>query len=174
MPTTLIGRDALARRIAELAGGIRRDFGPDAPIHLVAALKGAFVFLADLMRMLDGPLTCDFLAVSSYGDGRSSSGEVRLTKDLDESIEGRDVLIVEDIVDSGLTLSYLQTMLRARRPRSLRTVCLLDKRVRREIDVAIDYVGFVIEDRFVVGYGLDFSGRYRNLPDVVVLDGDEP
>jgi hypoxanthine phosphoribosyltransferase len=124
------------------------------------------------MRAYDGDVTCDFMAVSSYGDGRMSSGEVRLTKDLDESLEGRDVVIVEDIVDSGHTLSYLQRLLGQRRPRSLRTVALLDKRSRREVEVPIDYVGFQIDDRFVVGYGLDCDGRYRNLPYVGVMDDD--
>jgi hypoxanthine phosphoribosyltransferase len=173
MPTTLIGGEVVRARVLELAGAIRHDLGPGAPIHLVAVLKGAFVFLADLIRAVEGPVSCDFLAVSSYGSGQTSSGEVRVIKDLEESLEGRHVVIVEDIVESGLTLSYLQTMLRARRPQSLRTVCLLDKRSKREIDVTIDYVGFVIEDRFVVGYGLDLDGQYRNLPDVAVLDDDD-
>jgi hypoxanthine phosphoribosyltransferase len=164
----IIDREAIAGRVAALAREIARDTtGPD-PVHLVAVLKGAFVFLADLMRAFEVPVTCDFLAVSSYGPGQTSSGEVRLTKDLDSSIEGRDVVIVEDIVDTGLTLSYLQGMLRARGPRSLRTVCLLDKRSRRRIGVAIDYVGFVIDDRFVIGYGLDADERHRNLPDIAV------
>ena len=130
-----------------------------APVHLVAVLKGAFVFLADLIRAMEGPVTCDFIAVSSYGSGTTSSGEVRLTKDLDRSLEGRDVVIVEDIVDTGLTLSYLQEILRAREPRSLRTACLLSKPSRRKVDVRVEYIGFTIEDRFVVGYGLDFDER---------------
>ena len=148
-----------------------RDFGPDTPIHLVAVLKGAFMFLADLIRAIDGPVTCDFIAVSSYGSGTTSSGEVRLTKDLDRSLEGRDVIIVEDIVDTGLTLSYLQEILRAREPQSLRTACLLSKPSRRKVDVQVEYIGFTIEDRFVVGYGLDFDEQYRNLPYIGVLDG---
>ena len=172
MPSILIDATRLLERVAELAVEIRRDSRAGARVHFVAVLRGAFVFVADLMRAYDGDVTCDFMAVSSYGDGRMSSGEVRLTKDLDESLEGRDVVIVEDIVDSGHTLSYLQRLLGQRRPRSLRTVALLDKRSRREVEVPIDYVGFQIDDRFVVGYGLDCDGRYRNLPYVGVMDDD--
>ena len=164
----LIDRHRLAARVAELAADIRRDAGPDRALHLVAVLKGAFMFLADLMRALDGPVSCDFIAVSSYGSGTRTSGEVQLTKDLDARLEGRDVVIVEDIVDSGLTLTYLQDILRARSPRSLKTVCLLSKPARRQTPVAIEYVGFEIEDRFVVGYGLDLDERYRNLPEICV------
>ena len=129
------------------------------------------MFLADLMRAIEGPVTCDFIAVSSYGGGTRSSGEVRLIKDLDRGLEGRDVVIVEDIVDTGLTLSYLQEILRAREPQSLRTACLLSKPSRRKVDVTVEYIGFTIEDRFVVGYGLDFDERYRNLPYIGVLRG---
>jgi hypoxanthine phosphoribosyltransferase len=164
----LIDRDRLSRRVAELASEIRRDVGVERPLHLVAVLKGAFMFLADLMRALDGPVTCDFIAVSSYGTGTMSSGEVQLTKDLDARLEGRDVVIVEDIVDTGLTLSYLQEIFRARGPQSLRTVCLLSKPARRLTPVTVDYVGFEIDDRFVVGYGLDLDERFRNLPYVGV------
>ena len=167
----LIRRDEIQARIVELATAIRRDFGADTPVHFVAVLKGAFMFLADLVRAIDGPVTCDFIAVSSYGPGTASSGEVRLTKDLDRSLEGRDVVIVEDIVDTGLTLAYLQEILRARGPRSLRTACLLSKPSRRLIDVQVEYIGFTIEDRFVVGYGLDFDERHRSLPDIAVLEG---
>src|SRR5262249_1992378 len=130
---------------------------------------GAFVFLADLMRASDGPVTCDFIAVSSYGSQETSSGEVKVTKDLDVALEGRDVVVVEDIVDTGLTLAYLQEILRARGPKSLRTVCLLSKPSRRKIDVAVDYIGFDIPDRFVVGYGLDSNERFRNLPFVAAI-----
>ena len=168
---TLIDEAALAARIAELAAEIRRDVGTDTPVHLVAVLKGAFVFLADLMRAFEGPVTCDFIAVSSYGGGKTSSGEVRLTKDLDRSLQGRHVVVVEDIVDTGLTLSYLQEILQAREPASLRTACLLSKPSRRKIEVRVEYIGFTIEDRFVVGYGLDFDERYRNLPFIGVLEG---
>ncbi|MCC7008956.1 MAG: hypoxanthine phosphoribosyltransferase [Acidobacteria bacterium] len=169
MPDLLISRAAIADRVSAIASAMCRDIG--GPVHCVAVLNGAFIFLADLMRACDGPVTCDFLAVASYGAGQRSSGEVRITKDLDQSIEDRDVVIVEDIVDTGRTLSFLLATLRARGPRSLRTACLLDKRSRREVDVHVDYVGFVIPDRFVVGYGMDFDSRFRNLPDISVLDG---
>jgi hypoxanthine phosphoribosyltransferase len=168
----LIDERTLMARVREMGAIIRRDYGAQAPVHLVAVLKGAFMFLADLMRSIDGPVTCDFIAVSSYGAGKSSSGEVRLTKDLDRVLQGRDVIVVEDIVDTGLTLSYLQEILRAREPRSIRTACLLSKPSRRTVDVAVEYVGFTIEDRFVVGYGLDYDERYRNLPYIGVLNGD--
>jgi hypoxanthine phosphoribosyltransferase len=166
----LIDRDALDGRVRTLGRQIRADLGPGARVHLVTVLKGAFMFLADLMRAIDGPVSCDFLAVSSYGADTSTSGEVRLTKDLDDPLAGRDVVIVEDIVDTGLTLSYLREMLRARGPRTLRTACLLSKRSRRLAAVELDYVGFEIADRFVVGYGLDFDGQFRNLPHIAVLE----
>ena len=172
-PPVLISAADLAARVEGLAADIRRDFGRGTPVHLVAVLKGAFVFLADLVRSMDGPVTCDFIAVSSYGSGSTTSGEVRLTKDLDQSLEGRDVIIVEDIVDTGLTLSYLQQILIAREPRTLKTACLLSKPSRRKVDVQVDYIGFTIEDRFVVGYGLDYDGRFRSLPYVGVLEGIE-
>ncbi|MEO8484651.1 MAG: hypoxanthine phosphoribosyltransferase [Acidobacteriota bacterium] len=171
MTEVLIDRSAIARRVAEMAAEIRADYGAETPIHLVAVLKGAFIFLADLLRAFDGPVTCDFLAVSSYGSGTSSSGQVRLTKDLDRAIDGRDVVLVEDIVDTGLTLAYLQEMLRNRAPRSLRTACLLSKPSRRKIEVPVDYIGFEIPDRFVIGYGLDVDERYRNLPEIGVITG---
>jgi hypoxanthine phosphoribosyltransferase len=171
MTEVLIPREAIARRVAELAREIRADAGPDTPVHLVAVLKGAFIFLADLLRAFEGPVTCDFLAVSSYGGGTSSSGQVRLTKDLDHAIEGRDVVLVEDIADTGLTLSYIQEMLRNREPRTLRTACLLSKPSRRQIAVPVEYIGFEIPDRFVIGYGLDVDERYRNLPDIGVMEG---
>jgi hypoxanthine phosphoribosyltransferase len=167
----LIAEGAIRARVAGVAAEIRRDFAPDEPVHLVAVLKGAFVFLADLVRAFEGPVTCDFIAVSSYGSGTSSSGEVRMTKDVDTSLEGRHVVIVEDIVDTGLTLSYLQEILRARGPKSLRTACLLSKPSRRQVDVAVEYIGFTIDDRFVVGYGLDVDEQYRNLPFVGVVTG---
>jgi hypoxanthine phosphoribosyltransferase len=169
MTEVLIPRDAIARRVVELAREIRADAGPDTPVHLVAVLKGAFIFLADLLRAFEGPVTCDFLAVSSYGGGTSSSGQVRLTKDLDRPIEGRDVVLIEDIADTGLTLSYIQEMLRNRAPRTLRTACLLSKPSRRQIEVPVEYIGFEIPDRFVIGYGLDVDERYRNLPDIGVM-----
>jgi hypoxanthine phosphoribosyltransferase len=174
MPVALLDSHTIARRVAELAAEIRAD-GPDPdPPHFIAVLKGAFVFLADLIRAFDRPLTCDFLGVSSYGAGTAPSGEVRLIQDLDHRISGRHVVLVEDIVDTGRTLTYLQQLLRARGPRSLRTVCLLDKRTRREVDVAVDYVGFVVPDHFLVGYGLDFDERYRELPYIATMDAGFP
>jgi hypoxanthine phosphoribosyltransferase len=166
--TPLITADALNRRIAELAIEIRRDVGGE-DLHLICVLKGAVFFLADLVRKMEGRVSIDFMALSSYGSGATSSGEVRLIKDLDYGLEGRHVIIVEDIVDTGLTLHYLQEILRARNPKLLRTACLLSKPSRRKIDVAVDYIGFTIEDKFVVGYGLDFSERYRNLPYIGIL-----
>ena len=168
----LIDRERLAARVAALGRQIRAEAGAGRPLHLVGVLTGACVFLADLMRQIDGPVSCDFIGLSSYGAGTSTSGEVRLTHDLNTRIEGRDVLIVEDIVDTGLTLSFLCEILRTRGPRSLRTVCLLSKSSRRRATVTVDYVGFEIGDQFVVGYGLDYDGYYRNLPHIAVLTGE--
>ena len=165
----MIDQEELSARIADLAREIRRDF-PSGQLHFVCVLKGAFLFLGDLIRAMDGHVTIDFMACSSYGAGTTSTGEVRLSKDLDSGLEGRDVIIVEDIVDTGLTLHYLQEILQARGPRSLRTACLLSKPSRRKIDVKVDYIGFTIEDRFVVGYGLDYAEQYRNLPYIGVLE----
>jgi len=167
----LLGADDIQRRVSELATDIHRDF--PSGVHLVAVLKGAFIFLADLVRHLDGPTSLDFMAVSSYAKGTTSSGEVRMLKDLDYALEGKDVIIVEDIVDTGLTLNYLQDILRARGPRTLRTACLLSKPSRRLIDVKVEYVGFSIEDHFVVGYGLDYRERYRNLPHIALVGPNE-
>jgi hypoxanthine phosphoribosyltransferase len=166
----LIEADELQRRIAELAGEIERDYPPDEEIHLVGVLKGGFVFMADLVRSMSARVTLDFIAVSSYQHSTQSSGEVRLLKDVDARLEGRHVIIVEDIVDTGLTLTYLQDILRARSPRSLRTACLLSKPSRRLVDVKVEYIGFTIEDRFVIGYGLDFAEKYRNLPYIAIMD----
>jgi hypoxanthine phosphoribosyltransferase len=163
----LLSDDRIQKRVAELAAQISRDF-PDG-VHLVAVLKGAFVFLSDLVRHMTGRVTLDFLAASSYAKGTTSSGEVRLLKDLDYSLDGRNVVIVEDIVDTGVTLHYLQDILRARGPKSLRTACLLSKPSRRLVDVEVEYIGFTIEDRFVVGYGLDYAELYRNLPHIAVV-----
>ena len=164
----LLSEAQIRKRVAELAAEIRRDFPDD--LHVVAVLKGAFVFLSDLIRAMPGRISLDFMAVSSYAKGTTSSGEVRLLKDLDTSLDGRNVVIVEDIVDTGLTLTYLQEILRARNPKSLRTACLLSKPSRRQVDVKVEYIGFAIEDRFVVGYGLDYAEQYRNLPHIVVLE----
>ncbi len=165
---TLISSEDIQRRVRSMADEIRHDH-PDG-VHLVCVLKGAFMFLADLSRALGPGVTLDFMAVSSYGVKSTSSGEVRLLKDLDAGLEGRDVVIVEDIVDTGLTLTYLQDILRARSPRHLRTACLLSKPSRRQVDVRVEYVGFTIEDKFVVGYGLDYAGEHRSLPYIGVID----
>jgi hypoxanthine phosphoribosyltransferase len=164
---TLLTADQIDVRVAEMAAEIRHDF-PDG-LHLVAVLKGAFMFLSDLVRHMEGHVSLDFMALSSYAKGTTTSGEVRLLKDLDTTLDGKNVVIVEDIVDTGLTLNYLQDILRARNPRSLRTACLLSKPSRRKTDVKVEYIGFTIEDRFVVGYGLDYGERYRNLPHIAVL-----
>jgi hypoxanthine phosphoribosyltransferase len=169
--TTLITAEQIQARINEIAARINKDYPGDEPLHFVAVLKGAFVFLSDLARALSPrPVTLDFIAVSSYGAATKSSGEVRLLKDLDTPLQGRDVIIVEDIVDTGLTLHYLQDVLRARDPRSLRTACLLSKPSRRKVDVAVEYIGFEIDDKFVVGYGLDHAGQFRHLPFIGVQD----
>jgi hypoxanthine phosphoribosyltransferase len=165
----LIDEAAIATRVAELGRAIRNDAGPGTDVHLVAALKGAFIFLADLMRAIDGPASCDFIGVSSYGKG-TSSGALRITKDLEADLAGRYVVIVEDIVDTGRTLAEVQKMLHNRKPKSVKTVCFLDKPSRREVQVPVDYTGFEIEDRFVVGYGLDFNEQHRNLRYVGVIE----
>jgi hypoxanthine phosphoribosyltransferase len=164
----LIGEQQIQRRIAELGKRITSDFAGDE-VLFVAVLKGALLFLADLIRHIDLPLAIDFMAVSSYGKGTESSGVVRILKDLDEPIDGRHVIIVEDIVDSGRTLDYLLRMLHQRNPATLHVCTLLDKRICREIDVPIDYVGFEVPDAFVVWYGLDFAEHYRQLPFIGVL-----
>jgi hypoxanthine phosphoribosyltransferase len=167
-PVELLLTEAQIRaRVARMAAQIRTDF-PDG-LHLVAVLKGAFVFLSDLVRQIQGEVSLDFMALSSYAKGTTSSGEVRLLKDLDTTLDGKHVVIVEDIVDSGLTLNYLREILRARGPRTLRAACLLSKPSRRQVDVPVEYIGFEIEDRFVVGYGLDHDEQYRNLPYIGVL-----
>jgi hypoxanthine phosphoribosyltransferase len=164
----LVEADDLQRRIAELGAEINRDYqGRD--LVMIGVLKGAVLFLADLMRELEVPCEIDFMAVSSYGSSTDSSGVVRILKDLDASIAGRDVLLVEDIVDSGLTLHYLLKNLRARDPRSLEVCALLTKPERRRIDLPIRYVGFEIPNRFAIGYGLDHAQRYRNLRYVAAL-----
>jgi hypoxanthine phosphoribosyltransferase len=170
VPRVLIDEARIRSRVRELAAEVRRDSGTDMPLHLVAALKGAFVFMADFARALPGPATCDFLSVGSYDGRRETSGQIRITKDIEQSIDGRDVVLIEDILDTGLTLAAVQELLGSRRPRSLRTVCLLNKPSRRRVDVQVDYVGFTIEDHFVVGYGLDVEERYRNLPYIGVLE----
>ena len=160
--------EEIRRKVRELGERISRDYADKDPV-LIGVLKGSVVFLADLMRAISIPHRVDFMAVSSYGSGTKTSGVVRITKDLDESITGQDVLVVEDIVDTGLTLSYLLDILQARNPKSLRVCALLDKPARRKVDVPIAYRGFEIPDTFVVGYGLDYDQRYRNLPDIRAL-----
>jgi hypoxanthine phosphoribosyltransferase len=167
----LIPADRIQARIKELGAQIAADY-PDGDLYLLGILKGAFVFLSDLARAIERPVKIDFIGISSYGKGKTSSGEVKLTRDLDSTIEGADVLVVEDIVDSGVTLTYLVHVLEQRRPRSIRIVALLDKPERRKAPVKVDYVGFRIPDEFVIGYGLDFAEDYRNLSDVCVLEQD--
>lgn len=162
----LISAERIEQRIAELAAQIEADYS-EAPLYLIAILKGSFMFLADLARALPHlAVRIEFMGISSYGNGKSSSGQVRVTKDLDVSIEAHDVLIVEDIVDSGYTLSYMMRLLEQRRPKSLETVALLDKPGRRVQPVRLKYVGFSIPDEFVVGYGLDYAEDYRNLKEI--------
>ena len=165
---TLISSAQIQRRIAEMAKEIRRDF-PNDPLHLVGVLKGSVFFLTDLARQIGGDISIDFIAVSSYGSDTHSSGEVKLTRDLDSSIEGKTVIVVEDILDTGMTLQYLLRVFDQRKPRRLRVAVLLDKPERRLAKVRADYVGFTIPNEFVVGFGLDYAERYRNLADVGVL-----
>jgi len=165
---TLISRDEIQRRVAEMAVEIRRDF-PTEFLHLVGVLKGSVFFLTDLARQMSGDVSLDFIAVSSYGSGTHTSGEVKLTRDLDSSIEGKTVIVVEDILDTGMTLQYLLRIFEQRKPRRIRVAVLLDKPERRIAKVRADYVGFKIPNEFVVGYGLDYAERYRNLADVGVL-----
>jgi hypoxanthine phosphoribosyltransferase len=164
----LIPDDRLRARVAELGDQVEADYR-GKELLMIGVLKGALMFMVDLARRIDLPLELDFMAVSSYGTGTESSGVVRIIKDLDINIEGRHVLIVEDIVDTGLTLGYICEILLTRNPASLRICCLLDKREARKTDVPLDYVGFEIPSRFVVGYGLDYGEIYRNLPFVGVL-----
>ena len=167
----LLKADAIQDRIRELGREIEGHYPPDEEIHMVCVLKGGFMFMSDLVRSMTTRVTMDFIAVSSYGSGTKSSGEVRFQKDLDTSLEGRHVIIVEDIVDTGLTLHYLQGILQKRKPATLKTACLLSKPSRRKAPVPVDYIGFEIEDKFVVGYGLDFNEQYRNLPYIGLVEG---
>ena len=164
----LFSEEALRQRVSELAAQIDRDYAGKEPL-LISILRGSFVFMADLVRSITLPCTVDFMAVSSYGSGTVSSGQVKIVKDLSEPIEGKDILVVEDILDSGNTLSYLFKLLDARHPASIRLCTLLDKPERRTKPVAVQYTGFTIPDEFVVGYGLDYDEKYRNLPYIGVL-----
>jgi len=165
----LISHQQIQKRIAEMGREIRDDF-PNERLHLVAVLKGSVFFLTDLARQIQGEISIDFIAVSSYGNQTQSSGQVKLTRDLDSSIEGKTVIVVEDILDTGMTLEYLLRVFEQRRPKHLRVAVLLDKPGRRIASVKADYVGFTIPNEFVVGYGLDYAERYRNLSDVGVLN----
>jgi hypoxanthine phosphoribosyltransferase len=166
----LLSHDAIQARVEEMGKQISADYAGREP-HLVCVLKGACTFMTDLCRTMDVPLTLDYIAVSSYGATTKSSGEVKLIKDLDQSLDGRDLIVIEDIVDTGLTLNYLLKVLKARGPRSLKVASLLSKPSRRLVETPVDYVGFTIDDLFVVGYGLDYNERYRNLRDIVVYGG---
>ncbi len=168
VPRVFLTAEQIQNRVREMGAQISADF-PEGPIYLIAILKGAFMFLADLSRAIKTPSRVEFIGISSYGRGKTTSGQVKVTKDLDVSIEGHHVLIVEDIVDSGVTLTYLINVLKQRRPKSLHIATLLDKPDRRLRPVDVSYVGFQIPDEFVVGYGLDFAEDYRNLGDICVL-----
>jgi hypoxanthine phosphoribosyltransferase len=165
----LVSAEQIQKRIAEMGAEIDRDYPGGEPVYLIAVLKGAFIFMADLSRAMKTPARIEFIGISSYGRGKTSSGQVQLTKDLDAPIEGHHVIIVEDILDTGITLNYLTTLMAQRKPKSLRIVTLLDKPERRQSPVKANYVGFTIPDEFVVGYGLDYAEDYRNLKDVCVM-----
>lgn len=164
----LYSEEAISQKVKELGAAISKDYEGRNPL-VICVLKGAFIFMADLAKSISVPIALDFMAVSSYGNSTRSSGEVKIIKDLDQSVEGRDVLIVEDIIDSGLTLSYLIDVLERRNALSVRVVALFDKPGRRTAEIVLDYVGFEIPDAFVVGYGLDYAEKYRNLPYVGIL-----
>ncbi|MEA5040228.1 MAG: hypoxanthine phosphoribosyltransferase [Clostridiaceae bacterium] len=164
----LIPREEVAAVVRRLGAELSRDYAGKTPI-MITVLKGAFIFMADLVREVTVPCTMDFMAVSSYGSGTRTSGQVKIIKDLDTTIEGKDVIIVEDILDSGVTLSYLLKLLQARKPASLRLCALFDKPARHKVDVHIDYRGLEVPDEFIVGYGLDYDEKYRNLPDICIL-----
>lgn len=166
--SVMISAEQIRNRIREMAQEIDSTSGP-GPLYLISVLKGSFVFLADLARAIKKPVRIEFMAISSYGKDKTTSGQVKVLKDLDVSIEGRDLLIVEDIIDSGVTLNYLLRLFEQRRPQSIRIATLLDKPDRRIQPVKVDYIGFAIPDKFVVGYGLDDAEDYRNLPDICVL-----
>jgi hypoxanthine phosphoribosyltransferase len=165
--SVLIPEDRLQARIRELGAKIRVDYG-DEPLTVIGVLKGSFIFMADIVRAIGGDVRCEFLGVSSYHGGTRTTGVVRITDDLRNPIEGQHCLVVEDIIDTGLTMDYLLKILAVRGPKSLRTCSLLDKPAHREVDITCDYVGFSIPDEFVVGYGLDLGERYRNLPYIAV------
>ncbi len=166
---TMLSREDIHKRVTELGAQITKDY-KDGSLVLVCVLKGSFVFAADLARAIDLPLRIDFLGVRSYGEGTETSGVVQITQDLSRPIEHEDVIIVEDIVDTGLTIAHLMDLLRTRNPRSVKVCSLLHKPVRARVEVKVDYLGFTIEDKFVVGYGLDFAEKHRNLPFIGVVE----
>ncbi len=168
----LYSQEEIQKRVRELGEEITKAYMGRMP-HLVCILRGAVIFLSDLIRYINLPLTIDFMAVSSYGRGTKSSGVVKIIKDLDESIENRDVLIVEDIIDTGLTLEHLTKIFKARNPRDLKVCVLLDKESRRIVNIDVDFIGFKVPDEFIIGYGLDYNGLYRNLPFLGILDNLE-
>lgn len=168
----LVSEQEVASRVCELGRQISEDYA-GRQVHLICVLKGGVFFMCELAKRITVPVSMDFMSVSSYGDGTASSGVVKIAKDLDESLEGKDVLIVEDIIDSGRTLSYLMQILEKRKPNSMKLCTLLDKPERRVMPVTVDYVGFNIPDEFVVGYGLDYAQKYRNLPYIGVVEGVE-
>ncbi len=169
----LISKEEIAQKVEEIGKKISADYKNKNPL-LVGVLKGAWVFLADLVRHIDIPITCDFLQVSSYNSGTETTGVVKIISDLTSPIEGRDVIIVEDIVDTGLTLQYLIEMLELRKPNSLKICALLDKPARHRVEIKIDYLGFTIPNKFVVGYGIDFDEKFRNLPYIGYIEFEEP
>lgn len=166
---TMLSQEQIAERVRDLGAQIARDY-KDRQLVLVCVLKGSFIFASDLARAIDLPLRVDFLGVRSYGEGTESSGVVEITQDLSRPIAGEDILLVEDIVDTGLTIAHLMDLFRTRQPKSVKVCSLLHKPARARVDVKIDYLGFTIEDKFVVGYGLDFAQRYRNLPFIGVVE----
>ena len=170
--SVLISEQDVDARIAEIGAQISKDY-EGKQVHLICILKGSVYFTCELAKRISVPVTMDFMSVSSYGDGTSSSGVVKIAKDLDETIEGKDVIVIEDIIDSGRTLSYLLEILQKRNPSSMKLCTLLDKPDRRVRDVKVDYVGFAIQDEFVVGYGLDYAQKYRNLPYIGIVEGVE-
>lgn len=166
----LFSQEQIAQRVNELARAIEKDYPTDEPLVAIGILKGSFIFMSDLVRQINRDVTLDFIALSSYGDATETTGVVRLLKDLDVDIKGKDVIIIEDIVDTGLTLDYLKHYMEQRAPRSVKVATLLDKYSRRQINLPIDYVGFEIEDGFVVGYGIDYAQKYRNLPWIGIIE----
>ena len=165
----LYPRDLIARRVSQIAKDISRDYG-DREVLIVCVLKGAFVFLADLTRCLDLSFSVDFIRLASYGSGTETSGRITVTTDIETPVEGKDILVVEDIVDSGLTLAFLRERLLRYNPRSIKICTLIDKKSRREVAIDVDYAGFVMDDGFIVGYGLDYDEKFRCLPDIYVIE----